>query len=67
MRNQEEKIELQKKVHGRISVRDITFLTTRRPFYVFLLVSSSTPSPFPSDAFAEWSLERYIVLLWVVF
>ena len=67
MRNQEEKIELQKKVHGRICVRDITFLTTRRPFYVFLLVSSSTPSPFPSEAFVEWSLERYIVLLWVVF
>ena len=34
MRNQEGKIELQKKVHKRICVRDITFLTVRRSFYV---------------------------------
>ena len=35
MRNLEGiKIELQKKVHRRICVRDITFLTARPPFYV---------------------------------
>ena len=45
MRNQEGKIELQKKVHRRICVRDITFLTTRPPFYVFLLLSLSTLFP----------------------
>ena len=34
-RNQEEiKIELQKKVHRRICVRDITFSTAHPPFYV---------------------------------
>ena len=33
MRNQEEiKTELQKKVHRRLHVRDITFLTARPPF-----------------------------------
>ena len=36
-------------------------------FFVFLLLSSSTPSPFPSDVLAEWPLWRYIVLLWVEF
>ena len=34
MRNQEGKIELQKKVHARICVRDITFLAARPPFMV---------------------------------
>ena len=43
-------IELQKKVHRRIYVRDITFLTARSPFYDFLLLSSSTLTPFPNDA-----------------
>ena len=47
---QERMIELQKKVHRRIYVRDITFLTARSPFYDFLLLSSSTLTPFPSDA-----------------
>ena len=32
-----------------------------------LLLSSSTPSPFPSDVLAEWLLQRYIIFLWVVF
>ena len=37
MRNQEGiKIELQKKVHRRVCVWDITFLTARPPFYVIL-------------------------------
>ena len=56
MRNQEGKIELQKKVHRRICVKDITFLTTRSPFYVFFLLSLSNSSPFPSDALAKWQL-----------
>ena len=42
------KIELQKKVHRRICVRDITFLTARSPFYAFLLFSSSV-RPLPSQ------------------
>ena len=58
MKNQEGKIELQKKVHRRICVRGTTFLTARSPFYEFLLRSSSTPSPFPSGALREWPLER---------
>ena len=53
MRNQEGKIELQKNIYRRICVRDITFLTARSPFYVFLLLSSSTASLFPSNALAE--------------
>ena len=49
------KIEVQKKDHRRTCVRDITFLATRLPFLCqFLLLSSSTPSPFPSDVRAEW-------------
>ena len=49
MKNQEGKIELQKNIDTRICVRDITFLTARSPFYVFSLLSPSTPSLFPSD------------------
>ena len=60
MRNQKRKIELQRKVHRSICMRDITFLTARSPFYAFLLLSFSTPSPFPSDTFAKWLLQRYI-------
>ena len=48
-------------------MRDITFFSTRPLFYLFLLVSLSTPSPFPSNALAEWPLDGYIALLWVVF
>ena len=33
----------------------------------FLLLSLSTLSPFPSDVTPEWPLQRYIILLWVVF
>ena len=32
----------------------------------FLLLSLSTPSPFPSSVIAEWSLQRYIILLYCV-
>ena len=58
----EGKIELQKKVHRGICVRDITFLTTRSPSHAFLLLSSSTPSQFPNDALAEWPLDTYIAM-----
>ena len=34
-----------KKVHRRLCVRDITFLTARSPFCHFLLLSLSTPFP----------------------
>ena len=34
MRNQEGKIDLQKNIHRRIRVRDITFLTERPPFHI---------------------------------
>ena len=33
----------------------------------FLLLSSFTPFPFPSDVLPQWTLQRYILLLWVVF
>ena len=49
-------------MHKRICVSGITFLTARSPFYVFLLLSSSTPFPFPSDALAEWPVETYIYI-----
>ena len=46
-----------KKVHRRICVRDVTFLVACPPFYVtFLLLSSSTPSPFQRNVLAEWPL-----------
>ena len=60
MRKLEGKIELQKKIHREICVRDITFLTARSPFYAFLLLFSSNSSPFPNDALAEWLLATYI-------
>ena len=47
---------VKEKIHRRICVRDITFLTARCPFYVFLLLFLSTPSHFPSDVPAEWPL-----------
>ena len=47
MRNQERKIDLQKKVHRRICVREITFLTALHFFsclsFCFLLLFSSIP------------------------
>ena len=60
--NQKVDIELQKKVHRGICVRDITFLTARSPFNAFLLLSSSTPFPFPNDALVEWPLDTYIAM-----
>ena len=39
MRNQEGKIELQKKVHRRICMRDIAFLAARPPSYVPFFVA----------------------------
>ena len=55
MRNQEGiKIELQKKVHRRICVRDITFLTARSPFYVIFCCFLHL-LPFLGDVLAESS------------
>ena len=54
--------ELHDKPRRKDWVRDITLLTARFPSYVFFLLSSSTPSPFPSDALAEWQLQRYIYI-----
>ena len=62
MRKSEGKIELQKKVHRGICVRDITFLNASYPFHALLLLSSSTPSPFPNDALTEWLLDTYIAI-----
>ena len=68
MRNQEGMIELQKKVQRRTRVKNITSL-----FWLHALLSMSiyvdffVYSPFPSNAIAEWSLQMYIALLWVVF
>ena len=45
-----------KKIHRSICVRNITLLTARSPFYVFLLLPLSTLSPFPSNTLAEWLL-----------
>ena len=52
------KIESQKKVHRRICVRGITFLTARPPSFLchFVLVSSSTLCPLLSDVLDEWPL-----------
>ena len=60
MRKPEGKIELQKKVHRGIYLRDITFVTARYPFYAFLLLSSSIPFPFPNHALAQCLLATYI-------
>ena len=67
IRNQEGKIELQKKVHRRICVSEITFLTARSSFYVFFCWSLSSPSPFPIDVLDERTLWRYTILQWLVF
>ena len=49
MRNQEGiKVELQKKVHRRICMRDITFLTAGAPFYASVCCLIRLLS-FPSD------------------
>ena len=68
MTNQEGKIELQKKVHRRICVKDITCLTARSPFYVFLLLSSSPHSLWRTCGMAPIKIYIYTyLLLWVVF
>ena len=58
MRNQEEiKIELQKKVHRRICVRNITFLIAHPPFYViFCCFLRLLPPPAQLMQVAEWPL-----------
>ena len=58
MRNQEElKIELQRKVHKIICVRDITFLTARPLFYViFCCFPCLLPPPPQLTQVGEWPL-----------
>ena len=51
MRNQEGKIELQKKVHGRIWVRDILFLATFPPSYVIFVAFFVYSLPFFTSIF----------------
>ena len=68
MRNQEGKIELQKKTHRKICVRDITVLVARPPSrvisYRFFL---STVSPFPSYMLVEFPLNIHNNVSMVVF
>ena len=62
------KIKLQKKVHRITCIRDINLFDCTSFFLRhFLLLLLSTPCPYPSEVFAEWPLQRYIILLWVVF
>ena len=51
MRNQEEKIELQKNIHRKMCVRGINFWAACSTLYVSLLLFSSTPSLFPRRTF----------------
>ena len=69
MRNQGGiEIELQKKsAYWRICVRNSLFWLHALLSMSFLLLSLSTPFPFSSDVLAEWPLQRYIILLWLVF
>ena len=53
MRIQEEKIELNKKVHRRICVRDVTFLAARPHFYVIFCRFLRLPPPFRLHRFYE--------------
>ena len=62
MRNQEEKIELQKKNTQKNLCEGYHFFYCMLSFlclFVFLLLSLSTSSHFPSDVLAEWPLQRY--------
>ena len=68
-KDQEEiKIELQKKLHRRIHVRDITSWFKPSFPYHFLLLSSSTPSSSQVTYLLNGPyIKRYSVLLWVLF
>ena len=69
MRNQEGKIELQKKVHRRICVKDITFLTARSSFYVFLLFVAFFIYSLPLRKWRPCGMTpiNVHILLWVVY
>ena len=43
-------------------MRDIFFVTARYLLYAFLLLSSSTPSPFLNDALVQLQLDTYIAM-----
>ena len=53
VRVQEGKIALQKKVYRAICLKEITSFIARPPCYIFLLLSLSTLSSFPSDLLVE--------------
>ena len=64
LRNQEGKIELQKIVHRRICVRDITFLSARRPYYVIFccfFAYSLQPSTLNSRKFFFFCFRKWIL------
>ena len=70
MRNQEGiKAELQKIVHRRIYVRDITFLTAYTPLYViFYYFLCLLPPPFQVTYLLNGPyIKGYIILLWLIF
>ena len=68
MRNQEGiKIELQKKVHRRICVRGITFLTARHFFYAIFFCILHLHPPFSQVTYLLNGLyKKYIILRWLV-
>ena len=59
MRNQEGKIELQKKLHRRICVRDITFLTAHPPFYATFCCFLRL---FPRPLLPKWRICRMALI-----
>ena len=59
MRNQEGKIELQKKKYVEEIVCGTSFFDCTPSFLCnLLLLSLSSPSPFPSDVLVEWPLYK---------
>ena len=66
-KNQEGKIDLQKKLLRTICVRCITFMTARSPFYVIFCCFLRLLTPPSKVAYLLNSPYKDIVLLWVVF
>ena len=61
-KRKKERLELQKKVHRRICVSDITFLATLSPFSVFLLLSSFNPFPLSQLTYLRIYIYIYIYI-----
>ena len=62
-----EKLSYRKEYIEQFLWRTLLFWLHPLLYAVFLLVFSSTHSPFLSDVLSKWPLSRYIILLWVVF